>query len=113
MLAEFATRLAIALPLVCLAAVVTLMAVRRGWLALPAFARFPTSARRVNPEAGAAPLSVCAVKSLSPAARIAVVRFQGQELLLGISGPAIVLLASATPPPLPATLDAPEPEPRP
>jgi hypothetical protein len=112
MLAEFATRLAIALPLVCLMAVATLMAVRRGWFRLPAFATLSSVPRRAVPEAGAAPLSVAAVKSLSPAARVAVVRFQGQELLLGISGPAIVLLASGTLPAIPAT-PADEPEPRP
>ena len=112
MLAEFATRLAIALPLVCLMAVATLLAVRRGWFRLRAFAALSSAGRRALPEAGAAPLSVVALKSLSPAARVAVVRFQGQELLLGVSGPAIVLLASATLPASPA-IAAEEPEPRP
>lgn len=35
MLGEFLARLAIALPLVCAAAVVTLLAVKRGWIRLP------------------------------------------------------------------------------
>lgn len=107
MLAEFAARLAVALPLVCLAAVATLMAVRRGWLGLPAFPPTFRSARRARdcePQA----LSVACVKSLSPAARLAVVRFQGRELLLGVSGPSIVLLAGAEPPRPPL-----EPEQRP
>lgn len=90
MLAEFAARLAIALPLVCLAAVLTLMAVRRGWLALPGF----TAHRQRSPDPGQQALSIDCVKSLSPAARVAVVRFRGRELLLGVSGPSVVLLAS-------------------
>ena len=106
MLAEFAARLAIALPLVCLAAVLTLMAVRRGWLALPGFA----AARPRNAGAEAQPLSVACVKSLSPAARLAVVRFQGRELLLGVSGASVVLLASGELPPAPRPSET---EPRP
>ena len=105
MLGEFAARLAIALPLVCLAAVLTLMAVRRRWLSLPAIASRPR-----NMGVDAQPLSVTCVKSLSPAARLAVVRFQGRELLLGVSGSTVVLLAGAE-----SQADAalPEQEPRP
>ena len=111
MLAEFAARLAIALPLVCLAAVLTLMAVRRGWLALPRFA----AARPRSTDAEAHPLSIACVKSLSPAARLAVVRFQGRELLLGVSGPSVVLLASGELPATPRPSDSrpSETEPRP
>ena len=107
MLAEFATRLAVALPLVCLAAVALLLAVRRGWLALPGVAFKGTAAR---PEArvdatGAPPLSIASVKSLSPTARIAVVHFRGRELLVGVSAQAVTLLASSD-----AALRAPETE---
>ena len=105
MLGEFATRLAVALPLVCLAAVLTLMAVRRGWLSLPAFTSRPR-----NIGGDAQPLSVTCVKSLSPAARLAIVRFQGRELLLGVTGASIVLLAGAEPRPDAASS---EKEPRP
>lgn len=101
MFAEFATRLAVALPLVCLAAVALLMAVRRGWLSLPGFAfRSPRKPLPTDPQA----LSIASVKSLTPAARLAVVRFHGRELLIGITGSAIVLLANgdaASPPPEP------------
>lgn len=105
MLAEFATRLAVALPLVCLAAVAVLLAVRRGWLSLPGFA-FPSA--RPRPESAGAPLSIACVKSLSPAARVAVVHFHGRELLLGVSAQAVTLLATSEDP-----LQGPEPEAQP
>jgi flagellar biogenesis protein FliO len=93
MLGEFALRLAVALPLVCLAAAASLWAVRRGWL------RLPGGTLRV-PAATAATLDVVAVRHLSPAARVAVVRFAGQDLLLGVSAQSVRLLARApaTPP---------------
>ncbi len=90
MLAEFATRLAIALPLICLAAALTLLAIRRGWLGWPSLAARPRAT-----QADTQAFSITALKSLSPAARLAVVRFQGRELLLGISGPTITVLAGA------------------
>ena len=108
MLGEFATRLAIALPLVCLAAVALLLAVRRGWLILPGFA----FASPRKPQSGEAqPLSIACVKSLTPAARLAVVHFRGRELLIGITGSAKVLLANADA--APPSARPPEPEPRP
>lgn len=106
MVAEFATRLAVALPLVCLAAVAILLAVRHGWLSLPGFA---FASPRKPPSAEAQPLCIACVKSLTPAARLAVVHFRGRDLLIGITGSAMVLLAnadSAAPSPRP-----PEPEP--
>lgn len=104
MFAEFATRLAVALPLVCLAAVAILLASRRGWLHLPGLTTTPA---RTAP-ADAQPLAIASVKSLTPSARLAVVRFQGRDLLIGVSGAAIVLLANADPAPRPT-----ETEPRP
>jgi hypothetical protein len=93
MLAEFLTRLAVALPLVCAAAVLSLVAVKRGWLRwplLPGLLKRPT----LPATTGDAALAVIAVKSLTPAARVAVVRFQGREHLIGVGGGALTLLAS-------------------
>ena len=92
MLGDFLLRLAVALPLVCGLAVASLFAVKRGWVRMPALlggsaARSPVSA------GGAGALAVVAVKSLTPSARIAVVRFGGRDLLVGLSGQAMVLLA--------------------
>ncbi|MCG2841956.1 flagellar biosynthetic protein FliO [Sandaracinobacter sp. RS1-74] len=109
MLGEFAMRLAVALPLVCLAAVAALLAVKRGWIRLPAFAGGFPSARL---PAAAEALEIQAVKSLSPTARLAVVRFHGRLLLIGVSGHGISLLAedSAL---VPAPAQPTEAEPRP
>jgi flagellar biogenesis protein FliO len=93
MLGEFALRLAVALPLVCLAAAASLWAVRRGWL------RLPGAALRA-PAATTAALEVVAVKHLSPAARVAVVRFAGQDLLVGVNAQSVRLLARAPATPL-------------
>jgi len=97
MLAEFLTRLAIALPLVCAAAVVTLLAVKRGWIRLPGFLHVhrgatstPGLTRGQMPD-----LAVTAIKSLTPASRVAVVRFCGRDHLIGIAGTSLVLLATA------------------
>lgn len=94
MLGEFALRLAVALPLVCLAAALSLWAVRRGWLRLPGAALRPPAG-----SAGAAPLELVAVKHLSPVSRVAVVRFGGQDHLVGVSGQSVRLLARAPAPP--------------
>lgn len=89
MLGEFLARLAIALPLVCAAAFASLLAVKRGWIRLPAFTR-----RQPLP-ATAQPLDLVAVKSVTPTARLAVVRFDGRDHLVGVSGQHIALLATA------------------
>lgn len=91
MLGEFLTRLAIALPLVCAAAVLCLLAVKRGWFKLPSFAN-----RTANPATPQA-LEILGVKSISPTARVAVVRFDGRTHLIGVSAQQIALIASAVP----------------
>jgi flagellar biogenesis protein FliO len=88
MLDEFLLRLAIALPIVCALAALTLLAMKRGWLRLPGLAL--RSAPANTADTG---LAIVAVKSLSPAARVAVVRFAGRELLVGVSGQGLMLLA--------------------
>ncbi len=102
MLNEFVARLAIALPLTCLAAVLVLLAVRRGWLSLPSFGSRPARSdwkslvrTRRNAAEGDTPLHVLSVRALTPAARVAVVNFRGRELLLGVNGQSLVVLASA------------------
>ncbi len=95
MLQDFLTRLAIALPLVCAAAVVSLLAVKRGWIRLPGFLRPGSQAAALQ---GPLPdLAVTAVKSLAPSSRVAVVRFHGRDHLVGITGTSLVLLATAGP----------------
>lgn len=87
MLGEFLVRLAVALPLVCGLAALCLWGVRRGWLRLPGW----RSAALLPQQS--APLEVLAVRSMSPTARLAVVRFDGRDLLLGMTGQSIALLA--------------------
>lgn len=91
MFGEFATRLAIALPLTCAAAVLVLLLMRRGWVPMPS-GRFRLFARRPTAAADA-PLRVLCVRALTPAARVAVVDFRGRELLIGVSSQALVVLA--------------------
>jgi hypothetical protein len=90
MLAEFLTRLAVALPLVCALAVLLLVAAKRGWVRLPEWRR---SVPRGGPRAEA--LELICVKAVSPTARLAVVRFAGVEHLVGVGPQAVVLLATA------------------
>ncbi|MFN3370631.1 MAG: flagellar biosynthetic protein FliO [Sphingomonadaceae bacterium] len=81
---DFLLRLAIALPLVCAAAVLGLLALRRwrgGPVGLPGLSARP------------ARLSLLSVVALGPAARVALVRLDGRDLLLGVSGATMVLLA--------------------
>jgi flagellar biogenesis protein FliO len=85
--ADFLVRLAIALPLVCALAVLALLALRR-WRGGPAgFPGLPGLPGRP------ARLSLLSVVALGPAARVALVRLDGRDLLLGVSGATIVLLA--------------------
>lgn len=101
MLGEFLSRLAIALPLVCAAAVLTLLALKRGWVRLPSFVR--TYGRNAGGTAGYATavpspvpdLAITAIKALSPSSRVAVIRFHGRDHLVGITGNAFQLLATA------------------
>lgn len=99
MLAQFAWRLAVALPLLCLLAALSLWVASRGWLRLPAiFQRRPAP-----PPETAAPLKIVCVRALAPGARLALVRFAGRDLLIGLSGNALVLLAGTEPSARPAT----------
>lgn len=84
-LADFLTRLAIALPLVCAAAVLALLAMRR-WGG--------TGLQRMRAR-GTPRLAVEAITPLGPTARLALVRLDGRELLVGVSASALVLLAEA------------------
>lgn len=87
MFGEFVMRLAIALPLVCGLAALSLWAVKRGKLRLPALAR-ATRGSSAEPL-----LDVLDVRSLSPVARVAVIRFDGRTHLVGVAGQTISLLA--------------------
>jgi len=100
MLGEFLVRLAVALPLVCGLAALSLWGVRRGWLRLPGW----RGAVLAPPQPCV--LQVLAVRSMSPTARLAVIRFDGRDLLLGVTGQSVALLARTEP-------DAPAQEPTP
>jgi hypothetical protein len=116
MLGEFLARLAVALPLVCALAVLSLLAAKRGWLPLPGLT-LPGLAlpgfRTARAPATAPVLDLVAVKALTPAARLAIVRFAGREHLLAVSGQSLLLVASApeaAPIGAPTTLPPQEPE---
>ncbi|MFA7440797.1 MAG: flagellar biosynthetic protein FliO [Sphingomonadaceae bacterium] len=96
MLAEFLVRLAITLPLVCGLAALLLMAVKRGWLPLPGFMRDGLKPAHTGP-ATMEPLELLSTKMLAPGTRVAVVRFGGRQLLLGIGAQGPVLLADSGP----------------
>lgn len=89
MLAEFMTRLMVALPLVCLLAVATILAMRRGWLPMPGLRMRPGAGDKSAPTE----LDVRCVKALSPTARIAIVSYRGRALLLGVTPQTVVVLA--------------------
>lgn len=93
MLGEFLARLAVALPLVCAAAVVTLLAVKRGWIRLPRGLQAHRGAK--SPPGEIPDLAVTAIRSLTPSSRVAVVRFSGRDHLIGMTGTSLVLLATA------------------
>jgi hypothetical protein len=101
MVGEFLLRLAVALPLVCALAVVSLLAVKRGWLRMP---RLTPPGRLFLPGrmagVGDPPrLDLVAVQPLTPSARLAVVRFDGREHLVGVSGQSLLHIASSAAPP--------------
>ncbi|WP_448585261.1 flagellar biosynthetic protein FliO [Thermaurantiacus sp.] len=90
MLAEFLLRLAVALPLILATAVALLFAVKRGWLPLPA-----TFGPLAEPDHPNAPrLDVIAARALQPGVRVAVVRYAGQDFLVGITPAGVSLLAA-------------------
>lgn len=123
MIGDFLARLAVALPLVCALMFTLLLAVKKGWIALPGFVRHGVRApsppsrwrlpRRPSPGSTAAAegLHILSVHAIAPAARVAVLRFHGRDHLLAVNGPSLLLIASeahaADPqpagPPLPAT----------
>lgn len=81
---DYLLRLLVMLPLVIALIVLALVAVKRGWLRLPAAA---TGGGRT------APVELVGRCALGPGASLAVVRFDGRDLLLGVSGSGSVLLA--------------------
>jgi hypothetical protein len=105
MLGDFLARLAVALPLVSALAVLSLVAAKRGWFRLPGWINVLSRPPAPAPAAPEPALQLLSVKAVSPAARLAVVRFGGAEHLVGVSGGAMVLLASA-----PGAAPAPTPE---
>ncbi|PZU49890.1 MAG: hypothetical protein DI568_04515 [Sphingomonas sp.] len=97
MLGEFLLRLAVALPLVCGLAALCLWSVKRGWLPMPGFALRSPHATAPRTARDSSPLDLIATRSLGPGARLAVVRFDGRDHLVGQSGAAMILIASTAP----------------
>ena len=97
MLGEFLLRLAVALPLVCGLAALCLWSVKRGWLPMPGFALRGPHATTPRTARDSSPLDLIATRSLGPGARLAVVRFDGRDHLVGQSGAAMILIASTAP----------------
>ena len=98
MIVDALVRLGIALPLLLLVLVGTLMAARRGWIPLTFLGSAPglralAHGRARGGGAGAPALDLVAIRALGPAQRIAVVRWRGEELLLGIGQEGVRLLA--------------------
>jgi hypothetical protein len=97
MIGEFLLRLAVALPILLLLLVGTLLAARRGWIPLPGMPQSAGWRRpRTSPNggAGAEPLlEIIAMRGLTPALRLAVVAYRGEELLVGIAPQGLQLLA--------------------
>ncbi|TPE60140.1 FliO/MopB family protein [Sandaracinobacter neustonicus] len=94
MFGEFLLRLAVALPLVCALATLSLWAVKRGWFRLPPIKMLGVVTRAPQEPP---PLDLIATRSLGPGARLAVVRFDGRDHLVGQSGNAFTLIASTVP----------------
>ncbi len=119
MIADFLLRLAIALPVVLLLAVALLLAARRGWVpsgaVAPAIGPWCGIGRGMGrgmgrPAAAPAALDIVAQRNLSPALRLAVVRYAGEELLVGVAPQGFQLLArrpapAASPAAAPAAME--------
>jgi hypothetical protein len=101
MIGDFLLRLAVALPLILMLAVGVLLAARRGWIPFPGAVGPPATLpwRRVpsdrKPDERPA-LDVVAVRGIAPALRLAVVRFRGEELLVGVAPQGFQLLVRQT-----------------
>ena len=98
MLGEFLTRLAVALPLISALAAIFLLAVKRGWIALPGARtgrglslRLPAMPSRTPAQSG---FRVLSVQAVAPSARVAVLHFHGREHLLAVNGQSLLLIAS-------------------
>lgn len=90
-MADYLWRLALALPLVLMGVLALLLVLhRRGGGALPGWPVGRGAAAR----AAAPERLVVSVQSVTPHARVALLRFAGREHLVGISGETIVLIAS-------------------
>ncbi|MFN3591841.1 MAG: flagellar biosynthetic protein FliO [Thermaurantiacus sp.] len=103
MIGDFLLRIAVALPLILMLAVGILLAARRGWLPLPglpgAVGTVPWQRAVSSGAAGERPaLDVVAIKGVAPALRLAVVRFRGEELLVGVAPQGFQLLVRQSPP---------------
>lgn len=111
MLWEFTSRILVALPLVCVLAVIAIFLLRRskdapgkmasgqGWapgLLGSLASRLPfTTQPTATPVAAAPVLQVLGIRTVAPAARLALVQFDGRALLIGVSGQSFTLLASS------------------
>ncbi|MFQ3666622.1 MAG: flagellar biosynthetic protein FliO [Sphingomonadaceae bacterium] len=97
MIGEFLLRLLVALPLVLGVAVLVLLAMRRGWLPVPGQVgpMGPFTASAGQP--GETRLDLVASRALQPGVRVAVVRYAGQEFLLGVSPQGVTLLSPQAP----------------
>ncbi len=97
MLGEFARRLLVALPVICLLAVLAILLLRRSRLADGRANLRGLFGGRLHfaPASAAAPaLELRGVRPVTPASRLAVVRFDGRDFLVGVSAQSFTLLAS-------------------
>lgn len=92
MVGDFLGKLAVALPLICLLAFFSILFLKKRGVG------FPSLMLRNNSggEAATPTLELLASKSLSPTARVAIIRFDGRQHLIGVSGQQISVLASAS-----------------
>lgn len=95
-MADYLWRLLVVLPLILLGVVGVLLVLhhRRGGQPgglLAAFSRGPGTAPAAEP-------LVLRMQALTPAARVAVLRFAGRDHLVGLSGDAMLLIASSDAP---------------
>jgi hypothetical protein len=93
MIGEFLLRLLVALPLVLGVAVLTLVAMRRGWLPMPGRLAEPGRPSLADPDSASARLDLVATRALQPGVRVAVLRWAGQDFLVGVTPQGITLLS--------------------